>query len=290
MIHDLSRRRFLSLSATSAAGATLIGLSARSPAAEGDKEDPSKDFGGLPIGIQSYSLRNFSTAEAIRHIQGLGLHFVEFFGTHFSPGSSQEEIDRMKATLREAGIVANAHGVHDFSKDHDQNRKLFEFARAAGIRNLTANPQPDAFDSLDKLVAEYDIRIAIHNHGPGALYDKLESVTKAVEGRHPLVGACVDTGHVLRSAEDPVQWIATLDKRVFALHIKDVAEQKDRTHNVVIGKGHLDVVGVFQALRKVGFPADGALSMEYEDNPENPIDDIKQCLVVAREAIAKAAC
>src|SRR5262249_33075463 len=147
---------------------------------------------------------------------------------------------------------------------------------------------PDSFDSLDKLVAEYQIRIAIHNHGPNALYDKLPSVTKAVKDRHPLIGACVDTGHVLRSNEDPVKWIVELGPRVFGTPIKDVAERQDRTHNVVIGKGHLDVVGVFKALRQVKFPADGALSIEYEDRPENPIDDVKQCLVVAQEAIVKA--
>ena len=102
-------------------------------------------------------------------------------------------------------------------------------------------------------------------------------------------GACVDTGHVLRSNEDPVKWIHELGPRVFGLHIKDVAEKQDRTHDVIIGKGHLDVVGLFKALRQIKFPADGALSLEYEANPMNPIDEMKACLEVAREAIAKSA-
>src|SRR5690606_2146319 len=101
-------------------------------------------------------------------------------------------------------------------------------------------------------------------------------------------GACVDTGHVLRSNEDPIRWIEELGPRVFAVHIKDVKEKIGRTPNVVIGQGHLDVVGAFKALKKINFPDDGTISLEYEDKPQNPIDDIQACLVVAREAIKKA--
>ena len=278
---NVSRRSFL-LASTAAAGAALLDLTA-GRAAEG-----SQDFGGWPVGIQSYTLRKFNTAEALRHVEGLGLHYIEFFGAHFSPDASDEQIAQMKKTLTNAGIKLNAHGVNGFGKDHEANRKLFEFARKAGFRNLTANPAPDAFDSLDKLVDEYNIRIAIHNHGPGALYDGLETVTQRLEGRHKLIGACIDTGHVLRSGGDPVAWTRALGNRVFALHLKDVAEKQDRTHDVVLGEGHLDMVGLFRALKEIKFPADGSLSVEYESNPDNPVEDVRQCLVVTREAIAKA--
>jgi sugar phosphate isomerase/epimerase len=275
----VSRRQFLALSAA-AAGMSMFDL-AKARAAD-------EPYGGMPMGIQSYTLRNFDTAEAIRHVQGLGLHYVELFSKHLNPAASPEEVDRSIGDWKKAKITPICFGVHGFTKDHEANRKFFEFAKRAGFRNISADPQPDSFDSLDKLVAEFKIRIAIHNHGPGSRYDKLPSVATAVKGRHPLIGACVDTGHVLRSDEDPVKWIVELGERVFGTHIKDVAQRQDRTHNVVIGKGHLDVVGVFKALRKVKFPADGALSLEYEDRPENPIDDVRQCLVVAQEAIAKA--
>ena len=164
---------------------------------------------------------------------------------------------------------------------------MFEFAKRAGIKNITANPNPESFDSLDKLVAEYNIRIAIHNHGPGSSYDKIDDVKKAVEGRHKLIGACVDTGHFIRSREDPVKAVRELGPRVFGLHIKDEEKREKRSRNVIIGSGHLDVLGVFKALKEIKFPADGAVSLEYEANPKNPIDDMKQCIAVAKEAIAK---
>jgi sugar phosphate isomerase/epimerase len=286
MSTSVTRRRFIQLASAAAAGATFFDvpriLGATAPA----NDDP---YGGFPIGAQSYSLREFDTREAVRHIQGLGLHYVEFFSKHLPLDASDARIAETKELLDAAQVSITAHGVTDFTADHEANRRVFEFARRAGIRNITANPRAESFDSLDKLVAEYNIRIAIHNHGPGALYDKVDSVVSAVEKRHKLIGACVDTGHFLRSREDPVKAVLTLGDRVFAVHVKDDIKQGEDSQNVIIGQGHLDVVGLFKALREVKFPADGSLSLEYEANPENPIDDMKQCLEVARKAIAELA-
>ncbi len=282
----VTRRRWLALAAASACGATLFDVPRIFAAAGLAADDP---YGGWPLGVQSYSLRKFSFLEAVRHIEGLGLHYVELFSQHLSLKATDAEIRAAQDVLAKAKISIAGHGVSAFTKDHEANRAVFEFAKRASIRTITANPEPDSFDSLDKLVAEYGIRIAIHNHGPGALYDSLESVVDAVQGRHKLIGACVDTGHFIRSKVDPVKAVRELGARVYALHIKDEAKQEKASHNVVIGSGHLDVVGLFRALRDIKFPADGDLSLEYEANPDNPIDDMKQCLEVARRAIAQVA-
>ena len=288
MFSSLSRRRFLALSAAAAAGATWFNAPPILQAA--GLADASDPFGGFPVGVQSYSLRKFETPEVVRHLQGMGVHYTEFYGKHLDPGASDEKIAETLKLLEGAKIKLAGHGVHGFTKDHAKNKALFEFAKKAGVKVITANPERDSFDSLDKLVAEYDIRIAIHNHGPNALYDKLSSVTEAVKGRDKRIGACVDCGHYLRSGEDPVKCVLELGERVYGVHIKDEKETNTpASANVVIGKGHLDVVGLFKALKQVKFPADGALSLEYEANPDNPIDDMKACLEVAKEAIAKAA-
>ena len=276
-----SRRQFLAVSAATAATASLS-----LPLALGKDKDP---FGGWPVGVQSYSLRNFNLHDAVRHLQGLGVHHVEFYSKHLSPTADAKTIADTKKLLADADITINAHGVNRFTKDHDANRKVFEFAKAAGIKNITADPQPDSFASLDKLVEEYDIRVCIHNHGPGHRYDKIADVAKAVKDHHPWIGACVDTGHFIRAGEDPVEAVLTLGPRVFALHMKDDKFKGDkRSHNVILGQANLDVVGIFRALQKVKFPEDGSISLEYESNPTNPIDDMKQCLVVAQKAIATA--
>lgn len=222
-------------------------------------------------------------------MQGLGLHYVEFYSKHVPIDSSSEQLANLHQQLATAGIKMSSHGVNKFTNDHQANRNVFAFAKRAGLKNITANPDPDSFDSLDKLVAEFDIRICIHNHGPGSSYDKIDEVVNAVKDHDPRIGACVDTGHFIRSKEDPIEAVNRLGKRVFALHIKDEEKQEKKSRNVIIGKGFLDVVAMFKTLRKIEFPADGSISLEYEANPENPIDDIQQCLVVAQESIARAA-
>ena len=119
---------------------------------------------------------------------------------------------------------------------------------------------PGTFASLDKLVAEYDIRLAIHNHGPGTPYDTLDDVVGAIKGHDRRIGACVDCGHYYSSGEDPIRCVSTLGERVYGVHLKDRAEIGRKSPDVVIGKGLLDVVGLFKALRRIGFPDDGALS------------------------------
>ena len=273
----VSRRRLLSLAAGGAVAATLP-WPRRAKAAE-----PA-----FVLGMQSYSLRSFPVDKALDDIQELGLHSVEFFNAHLPINSTQQQIDEMKQKLARHNIKLFAHGVNGFSKDHEKNREVFEFAKKAGIRNISADPTPDAFDSLDKLVEEFDVRIAIHNHGPGARYDKVDDVLKAVQGRHKHIGACADLGHYIRSGEDPVKVIRMLEGRLFGIHLKDFDEPKKNAKGVILGKGHLDVVEVFKALKKVNFPADGALSIEYEEHAENPMPDLRECVAVAREAEKKA--
>ena len=288
MFASLPRRRFLVLSAAAAAGATWFDaphiFESTGLAQSADR------WGGFPIGVQSYSLRQFKLPEVLRHLQGMQVQYVEYASTHCPNNASDEEINQILKMTHDAGLKISAHGVNRFTNDHDANKKVFDFAKKLGIRTITADPSPDAFESLDKLVAEYDMRIAIHNHGPTHRYNKVESVASAIKGHDKRIGACVDCGHYLRSGEDPVKCVLELGDRVYGVHIKDEKETNtSKSDNVVIGKGHLDVVGLFKALRQVKFPVDGALSLEYEANPANPIDDMKACLEVAKEAIANSA-
>lgn len=276
-----SRRKFLG---TACAAAAVIGTRRLVRAG-----DPSSAYGGFNMGMQSYSLRGFDVDRALVEINKLGLHSVELFDAHFPVQSTDAQIEAMKKKTKALGIQMLGHGVDRFTKDHEANRRLFEFAKKAGIRNLSADPSEDSFDSLDKLCEEYQIRIAIHNHGPRARYDKIADVLNAIRGRHPLIGACADLGHYIRTAEDPVRAIHLFEGRLYGIHLKDFAEQKDKAQGVILGKGHLDVVGVFQALRKVQFPADGCLSLEYEENPQDPLGEVRECLAVASEAAQKAA-
>lgn len=243
---------------------------------------------GLKLGIQIYSLRGFPVDVALDHTKNLGFEEVEFFSGMFPLTASDEEIQKMVQKVKGLGLRISAHGVNGFTKDAQANRKVFEFAKKAGVKNISAAPTPDSMDSLNELVKEYDIRIAIHNHGPSDRFNKVVDVLRAIEGRDPRIGACADLGHFIRSGEKPVDVIRALAGRLYGVHLKDFAEMKESTRGVILGQGHLDCAAVFDAMIQAKFPADGALSLEYEENPKDPIEDIRQCVATAKSAMTKA--
>ena len=239
----------------------------------------------LKLGIQLYSLREFKVDQALQHAKDCGFDQVEFYSGMFPLDSSKEKIAEIVAMVKKLDLTISAHGVNRFTKDAAANRKAFEFAKAAGIKTLSADPDPDSFDSLNGLVKEFDVRIAIHNHGPTHRYNKAIDVLRAIEGKDERIGACADLGHYIRSGEQPVDVIRLLKGRLYGVHLKDFAEMQDKTKGVILGKGHLDCAAVVDALAKTNFPADGAFSLEYEENSKDPISDIRECYAIARRAL-----
>jgi sugar phosphate isomerase/epimerase len=253
------------------------------------------DFGDFIVGVQSYSFRNFNLEQALQRIQDLGLRYVELYNAHVPLTSTPEQIRAVLALCRRHHITPVAFGVEGFTNDHDANRRKFEFARALGVRGLSADPSADSFDSLDRLVHEYNINIGIHPHGPvggNRLHQwySAEVIMNAVRGHHPWIGSCLDTGHLIRSAQppfnrqlDPAAQVRAMNARNFGMHLKDHNNQTRR--DVPFGQqgGVLDVPAVLRALREVRFQ--GWISIEYEANPDNPSPDIRACLDVLRNGI-----
>lgn len=258
---------------------TAAGLGA---ALLGRAEAKDSPYGPFKMGIQSYSLRAFNVDQALAHTKDLGLHYWESYIAHVPLTTDLAQVATFKAKLEAAGVKMLAHGVHGFGTDKAANRRIFEGASALGVTTLSADPAPESFDHLEELVEEFKINIAIHNHGPGSRYDKISSVVNAVQGRHKRIGACVDTGHFLRSKESPVAAIEALGKRVYGCHLKDV---KNATEFTIVGKGDLDVLGVLKALKKLKFKE--VMALEYEENPQNPISDLRECLAAVRAAADK---
>jgi sugar phosphate isomerase/epimerase len=282
---DLSRRGFLR-------AAAAIGLAAPSLLGAAEKKD---DFGGFTLGAQSYTFRNFDLEPALKRIKELGLHYVEFFQKHAPLNSTPEQIKALLKLCKEYEITVVCWGVQGFTKNADDNRKIFEFGKALGVKAFSADPAPDSFDSLDKLCDEYKIAIGIHPHGPGGggklhRWYSAEVILKAVKDHHELIGACLDTGHLIRAAQlgeklDPAEQVRVMGARNFGMHLKD-HDNKRRT-DVVFGRdgGVLDVPAVLRALREVKFK--GHISIEYEARPEDPSKDVAACVEVFRESVKK---
>ncbi|MCS7160937.1 MAG: sugar phosphate isomerase/epimerase [Gemmatales bacterium] len=292
---ELHRRTFLQ-SGMAFLGGVCLGLhSGEVWGAQEKKTAQDKPFGDFIIGAQSYCFRNFDREGALKRIQQLGLHYVEFFQAHCPANSTPEQIKAILRMCSDYGITPIAYGVQHFSKNHSANQRLFEFGAALGIKHFSADPDPDSFDSLDKLCEEYKISIAIHPHGPVGKglhrWYSAEVILEAVKNHHPLIGTCLDTGHLIRAAQlgkklEPAEQIRVMGPRNYGLHLKDHDNQ--RRTDVIYGKGALDVVAVIRALKDVKFndkPHRGYISIEYEANPDNPVPDMAACIDILKQAI-----
>ena len=282
----LSRRDALRTGAAAVAAAALPGF------VRAKEEDP---FGGFTVAIQSYTFRNFKLEQALKRMADCGVKYAEFFRNHIPVESTPEQLKTILNTCKDLGVAPVAFGVEGFSKDHDANKKKFEFAKALGIKYLTADPTPDSFDSLDKLCEEYKVAIAIHPHGPSGGKNRhrwwsAEVIMEAVKNHHELIGTCLDTGHLIRMEQlgeklDVPQQVKVMGKRNFGMHLKD--HDNKRKTDVIYGKdgGVLDVVAVMKALKAEKFG--GYIAIEYEAKPDEPTEDVKALVKILQESAKK---
>jgi len=245
------------------------------------------------MGLHGASVGAFPAKEGARMAAELGLHWLELTSAQIrlqeskvrnpGPEASMEELRAMRAMLEALDITPTAFGPIRLAEDPG-NRVLFERAKALGVRNLSCIPQAEALDGLEKLADEFGVRLAIHNNAPGSPFSAIADVVKACEGRGPNVGACLDIGNAIRASEDPAEALRSLGSRLLGIHLKDVDGRDGDSEVIVLGKGFLDVKEFFSTLAEVGFPEDGALSLEYLEKPDDPLPGIREGLQIAAKA------
>jgi len=241
---------------------------------------------GWQLAIHVYTFRKFSLNEGIQKTSSLGLKYLSLSGSVNWNGKSprvhtlsDQDLKSVHKLLKDAGIVKLVNvGIVPLPGDEAQSRQVFEFAKRAGTDVLVAEPEEAALDTVEKLAKEYNIKVAIHNHPKPSHYWNPDTVLKAVQGRSPLLGACADTGHWIRSGLDPVESIKKLEGRVICLHFKDLNEKKEgsRQHDVPWGTGVGKSKAIMAELKRQGFR--GAFCVEYEYNWDNSVPEIAECV------------
>lgn len=250
----------------------------------------------LALGLQSFTLRRHALEPMLDELVALGIRQVELIpeleilfyrlGSHLPVTDDATAIELAVQAIHSRGIRISASGVHSISDAADAER-LFVFAERAGIPLLTISPDDGVLDALDRLCREHPgVRLGIHNHGPWTRYDKIADLEATLAGRAANFGACVDTGHFIRSGEDPVEAVKRLGPRVLGVHLKDFEGAGFFASGCLLGDGKLDLVRFCEALRSVGFGPDRALSLELEFDSDGLLDDVAICIDRAKRAIA----
>lgn len=260
----------------------------------------SHRIGDFAIGAQAYTFNRFSVFEAIEKTAAAGGKVIEFYpgqklsaeepNVKWSHDSPEEVIAKVKAQLQKFGILAVNYGVVGIPKDEAAARKIFEFAKTMGLLAVTTE-SVDALDTIEKMVREYDIKVAFHNHprqanNPNYKVWDPNYVLSIVKDRDARIGACADTGHWLTSELDPVECLRILKGRVISSHLKDRnVRGREGHHDVPFGTGVGKIGAVLDELKSQKF--EGNISIEYEFNWDHSVPDVAQCIGFVRGHVSR---
>jgi len=260
------------------------------PAAKGEA-DPYGDvrIRNFPVAVQCWTFRNFSFFETLRLVRGLGVRFVQAYpgqslgdeapGAVFDHNLSGENIQLVQKKLRESGIEVVGYGVVNFDNTEAAIRKVFEFARKLGVRVIVTEPQEEGAEILEKLVREYWLYIAIHNHPEPSSFGKPETVLSYVRDKDERFGSCFDDGHFMRGGHRPLECLRVLKGRVWDVHLKDRSDYgTEKAEDVPLGQGRADIRSLLAELTLQDYRGWLTIEHEAEADAANPVPAVNKCI------------
>lgn len=266
---NMNRRNFLaSAAAASAAAATTASATPGASAAE--VTTASHHWGDIRLAVATYSLRQFSRGQAINIIKDLGIKYINVKSVHMDYELSERQLARARRQFERAGLEIVSGGNVGLRKDDDDDVHYhFKYAKNAGFPVMVCAPTHKNLPIVEKYAIQYDIKVAIHNHGPeDEFYPAPSDVMKRVKDMDPRMGLCIDVGHTVRTGADILEEIEAAKDRTYDFHIKDLASFTDRRSQVDVGEGKIPVAAIFNLLKKIGYK--GVVGLEYEINAAAP--------------------
>lgn len=267
-----SRRSFLMGSAATAAAAMLPRFSF------------AASHSPIRLGVASYTFREFKPEQVIQFMHQLKTPYLNVKDVHL-PMTPLADVPKRAAAYREAGIQLTGAGAIYFRTDTDEAvGQVFEYLRAAGLKMFIGAPSHETLPRVESFIKKYDIRMAIHNHGPeDKEFPSPLDVQKAIEHMDHRIGYCIDLGHTLRTDTDPVEAIKMAGSRLYDLHMKDLADPHDRASQVAVGEGVMPVRKIFEALVAQDYKY--FVDLEYEIHGDDPMPGVLKSFAFMRDVL-----
>jgi sugar phosphate isomerase/epimerase len=272
----LTRRGLLG-SAAAAAGAVAMKV---------DGQEYRIGKSDIKVGVASYSFRKFSRQQAIEMTKELGTPYINVKDVHLPLTSSPAEIDAAKKEFADAGLTIVGIGSVSFQKeDAADMRSKFEYAKRLGAPVIVCAPTKETLPKLEPFVKEYDIKIAVHNHGPeDKHFPTPQSVLEVVKHLDTRCGLCIDIGHTVRTGTDVVAAIKEAGPRLHDMHFKDLKDLKVKESQVAVGHGEIPIARIYAELIRIGYR--GCTNLEYEIEDTNPMPGMQQSFSFMRGVLA----
>ena len=291
----LPRRSFLTLAAASvAAGVAATALDAPrvahaappTPPDDDDRDRAAKTTPALKLGVASYSLRKFPRDRMIEMVKALRTPYVNLKSVHLPYELSPADLAAARKEIEDAGLHIVGGGTISFDKDTDEEvQRYFDYAKAAGMPTIVCTMDPAILPRVEKFAKQYDIRIAIHNHGTeDKRFPSPYDVLKHVKSMDRRMGLCIDIGHTVRTGTDVVQAVADAGPRLHDMHVKDLRDLSAKESQVIVGEGAIPVAEIFRQLIAMRYP--GYVNLEYEIDADDPLPGMQQSFAHMRGILA----
>lgn len=276
-----NRRQFFKLAGAGILATNIGTLQAASffePAA-------AKNAEKFKLGMAGYTFKEFTVEETIKMMNRTGVSYLSLKDFHMPQNSSQEQINTVLKTFKDAGIEVYTLGVI-YMKTNENVDLAFEYAKKAGVKMIVGAPNYELLPYVEKKVMEYDIRLAIHNHGPdNPLYPNAGDIWENIKNMDARIGICIDIGHTQRDGQNPAKDIEKYKSRIFDIHIKDVDKASADGKTIEMGRGIINIPEVVASIRKIGFT--GCCSLEFEKDMKDPLPGIAESLGYFRGVLAQ---
>lgn len=226
------------------------------------------------LGIAGFSFVNFKLDDSLAMMKKVDVHYLCIKDFHLPYKSTAEEIAAFHAKLKESDVTGYAVGPI-YTKTHQDIDNAFDYAKRVGVKLIIGIPNHEDLPYLETKVKEYDIKFAIHNHGPeDKLYPSAASVYEKVKDLDLRIGLCFDMGHNKRDNHDSVADLGKYGKRIFDMHLKNVTKAEKSGSTCELGRGVIDIPAYVKMLRKIKYS--GVCALEYEKDMKDPLAGIAE--------------
>jgi inosose dehydratase len=280
-----TRRHFLQWAGVGAA-ASLVARSGFADGAAANEQPTAKPVAKrtFDLALASYTLHKFPLDKVLAMTNRVGLRHLCLNPIHLPVTSTPEQIAQAVAKVKAAGLDLYGSGVVDMRTPANV-QQAFDFAKAAGVRVLISLPLPEVLPLVSDMVKKHDIRVAIHNHGPGdKVYPTPDVAYEKIKSLDPRVGLCMDIGHTARNGVDPIHAAEQFADRLLDVHIKDINVAAASGQGVEIGRGVLNIPKFLRTLKRIGYA--GMVSFEYEKDPDDPLAGLAESVGYVRGVLA----
>ncbi|NUQ63403.1 MAG: sugar phosphate isomerase/epimerase [Pirellulales bacterium] len=278
-----TRRGFLATAGAAAATLAAAGQGWLLPAALGEEAAKKKEY-PFKLGLASYTTRKFSLDQTLAMSKRVGLDWICLKSFHLELNASPDDIAKAVEKVKAAGMVLYGGGVI-VMKNEAEVHQAFDYAKAAGMTTIVGVPMPEVLPLVNEKVKQFDILVAIHNHGPGdKVYPTPESIIERIKDLDQRIGLCIDIGHTLRIGADPVRDADRFADRLLDVHIKDVTAPTAAGQTVEIGRGVIDIPAFLRVLLKNNYSR--VVSFEYEKDPDDPLAGLAESVGYVRGVLA----